>query len=49
MAPPSEVVAQAAPQKSVVYVDPAGVARFGRVLNNILPSASLLRSTLQQP
>ncbi|CZZ94120.1 outer membrane protein involved in polysaccharide [Bordetella ansorpii] len=35
--------------RDVVYVDPAGVARFGRVLNNILPSASLLRSTLQQP
>lgn len=35
--------------RDVVYVDPAGVARFGRVLNNILPSASLLRATVQQP
>ncbi|SAI73868.1 outer membrane protein involved in polysaccharide [Bordetella ansorpii] len=34
--------------RDIVYVDPAGVARFGRVVNNILPSATLLRATLQQ-
>jgi polysaccharide export outer membrane protein len=35
--------------RDIVYVDPAAVARFGRVLNNIIPTAALLRSTLQQP
>ncbi|WFC69589.1 hypothetical protein EUC41_26710 [Achromobacter denitrificans] len=35
--------------RDIVFVDPAGVTRFGRVLNNILPSATLLRATIQQP
>ncbi|VCU70103.1 Polysaccharide biosynthesis/export protein [Pigmentiphaga humi] len=33
--------------RDVVYVDPAAVARFGRVVKNIIPSASLLRASAQ--
>jgi len=33
--------------RDIVYVDPAGVARFGRVINNIIPTASVLRATAQ--
>lgn len=33
--------------RDIVYVDPAGVARFGRVISNILPTASVLRATVQ--
>jgi polysaccharide export outer membrane protein len=33
--------------RDIVYVDPAKVTRFGRVLTNILPTAGLLRQTLQ--
>lgn len=30
--------------RDIVYVDPAGVARWGRVINNILPSAAFLNT-----
>src|SRR5690606_2152391 len=30
--------------RDIVYVDPAGVARFSRVINNIIPTASFLRA-----
>lgn len=33
--------------RDIVYVDPAGVARFGRVVNNIIPSATVIRATVQ--
>jgi len=33
--------------RDIVYVDPAGVARFGRIVNNIIPTASVLRATVQ--
>jgi len=33
--------------RDVVYVDPAGVARFSRIINNILPTATVLRATVQ--
>ncbi len=33
--------------RDVVYVDPAAVARWSRVINNILPSANLVRSAVQ--
>ncbi len=33
--------------RDIVYVDPAGVARFGRVVNNIIPTANVLRATAQ--
>ena len=33
--------------RDIVYVDPAGVARFGRVINNIIPTASVIRATIQ--
>jgi polysaccharide export outer membrane protein len=35
--------------RDIVYVDPAAIARFGRVLNNIIPTATLLRATVQYP
>lgn len=33
--------------RDIVYVDPAGVARFGRVVNNIIPTATVIRATVQ--
>jgi len=33
--------------RDIVYVDPAGVARFSRVINNIIPTASVIRATVQ--
>lgn len=33
--------------RDIVYVDPAAVARFARVINNIIPSASVIRATVQ--
>ncbi|WP_338617688.1 polysaccharide biosynthesis/export family protein [Pigmentiphaga sp. CHJ604] len=33
--------------RDIVYVDPANVARFGRVVNNIIPTATVLRATVQ--
>lgn len=33
--------------RDIVYVDPAGVARFSRVLNNILPTAAVARPAIQ--
>ncbi|CAN5161174.1 polysaccharide biosynthesis/export family protein [soil metagenome] len=33
--------------RDVVFVDAAGIARFGRVVNNVLPSALLLQSLIQ--
>lgn len=33
--------------RDIVYVDPAGVARFGRVINNIIPTATVIRATVQ--
>jgi polysaccharide export outer membrane protein len=33
--------------RDIVYVDPAQVTRFGRVLSNILPTAGLVRQTVQ--
>ncbi|MFW7346641.1 MAG: polysaccharide biosynthesis/export family protein [Pigmentiphaga sp.] len=33
--------------RDIVYVDPAGVARFGRIINNIIPTASVIRATVQ--
>jgi len=33
--------------RDIVYVDPAGVARFGRIVNNIIPTASVIRATAQ--
>lgn len=33
--------------RDIVYVDPAAVARFSRVLNNILPTAAVARPAIQ--
>jgi len=33
--------------RDIVYVDPAGVARFGRVISNIIPTASVIRASVQ--
>ncbi|MEK7945082.1 polysaccharide biosynthesis/export family protein [Pigmentiphaga sp. YJ18] len=33
--------------RDIVYVDPAAVARFGRIINNIIPTASVIRATVQ--
>jgi polysaccharide export outer membrane protein len=33
--------------RDIVYVDPATVARFGRVINNILPTATVIRQSVQ--
>lgn len=33
--------------RDIVYVDPAGVARFGRVVNNIIPTATVIRASVQ--
>jgi len=33
--------------RDIVYVDPAGVARFARVINNIIPTATVIRATIQ--
>jgi len=33
--------------RDIVYVDPAGVARFSRIVNNIIPTATVLRATVQ--
>jgi len=33
--------------RDIVYVDPAGVARFSRVINNIIPTATVIRATVQ--
>jgi len=33
--------------RDIVYVDPAGVARFSRVINNIIPTANFLYRTTQ--
>jgi len=33
--------------RDIVYVDPANVARWGRVINNILPSASFLTDSVR--
>jgi len=33
--------------RDIVYVDPAGVARFGRVINNILPTVRVINQVAQ--
>jgi Periplasmic protein involved in polysaccharide export len=33
--------------RDIVYVDPAGVTRFSRIVNNIIPSAGFIRATVQ--